>query len=98
MPMTTTAGAALRLCLLVGLVAFAAASARAATLDQILQAGEIRVGVNPTLPPRAFYNDTLRNTLNVALSGMPRSGDVERMSEKWAGRSMDTEVPATPWF
>ena len=98
MPMTTTAGAALRLCLLVGLVAFATVSAGAATLDQVLQAREIRVGVNPTLPPRAFYNGTLRNTLNVALSDMPRSGEVERMSEKWAGRPMDTKVPATPWF
>jgi polar amino acid transport system substrate-binding protein len=32
-------------------------SATAATLDEILKAGVIRVGVNPTLPPRALYND-----------------------------------------
>ncbi len=30
---------------------------RAATLDEILKAGEIKVGVNPTLPPRALYDD-----------------------------------------
>ena len=29
----------------------------AATLDEILKAGVIRIGVNPTLPPRALYND-----------------------------------------
>lgn len=29
----------------------------AGTLDEILKAGEIRVGVNPTLPPRAMYDD-----------------------------------------
>jgi len=32
-------------------------TAQAATLDEILKAGEIKVGVNPTLPPRALYND-----------------------------------------
>lgn len=31
--------------------------ARAATLDEILKSGQIRVGVNPTLPPRAMYDD-----------------------------------------
>ena len=31
--------------------------AQAATLDEILKAGQIRVGVNPTLPPRAMYDD-----------------------------------------
>jgi polar amino acid transport system substrate-binding protein len=31
--------------------------AMAASLDEILKAGEIRVGVNPTLPPRAMYDD-----------------------------------------
>ncbi len=31
--------------------------AHGATLDEILKAGEIRVGVNPTLPPRAMYDD-----------------------------------------
>jgi polar amino acid transport system substrate-binding protein len=30
----------------------------AGTLDEILKAGEIRVGVNPTLPPRAMYDDS----------------------------------------
>ena len=29
----------------------------AATLDEILSAGKIRVGVNPTIPPTALYND-----------------------------------------
>ncbi len=29
----------------------------AATLDEVLKAGVIRVGVNPTLPPRASYDD-----------------------------------------
>lgn len=32
-------------------------AAQARTLDEILQAGEIRIGVNPKLPPRALYND-----------------------------------------
>ena len=32
--------------------------ARAATLDEVLSAGTLRVGVNPTLPPRAMYDDT----------------------------------------
>jgi polar amino acid transport system substrate-binding protein len=45
-----------------GLAALAAAAlpagdALAKTLDQIMQAREIRVGVNPTLPPRALFND-----------------------------------------
>jgi polar amino acid transport system substrate-binding protein len=30
---------------------------QAATLDEILKSGQIRVGVNPTLPPRASYDD-----------------------------------------
>lgn len=29
----------------------------AGTLDDILKAGELRVGVNPTLPPRALFNE-----------------------------------------
>ncbi len=41
-----------------GLVGLASAPARAATLDEVLKAGELRVGVNPTLPPRAMYDDT----------------------------------------
>jgi polar amino acid transport system substrate-binding protein len=43
--------------MLVLFVAFGAELAQAGTLDQVLKVGEIRVGVNPTLPPRAFYND-----------------------------------------
>jgi polar amino acid transport system substrate-binding protein len=43
-------------------------------------------------------NDTLRNYLDVVLFDMHRSGDVERMWEKWFGRPMDTKVPAIPWF
>jgi len=31
--------------------------AQARTLDQILSAGELRVGVNPNYPPTAMYND-----------------------------------------
>ena len=38
-----------------GLGATAPASAR--SLDDILKAGELRVGVNPTLPPRALFNE-----------------------------------------
>jgi polar amino acid transport system substrate-binding protein len=34
-----------------------ASPAIARTLDEILKAGEIRVGVNPQLPPRALFND-----------------------------------------
>ena len=29
----------------------------ASTLDEILKAGQVRVGVNPTLPPRAMYDE-----------------------------------------
>jgi len=47
---------------LVLLVGFAGGFAQAATLDEILKAGEIRVGVNPTLAPRAFYNDSNQTT------------------------------------
>lgn len=43
------------LALLVALSAAPTAAAR--SLDQILKAGEIRVGVNPQLPPRALMND-----------------------------------------
>jgi polar amino acid transport system substrate-binding protein len=32
-------------------------STLARTLDEIMKAGEIRVGVNPQLPPRALYNE-----------------------------------------
>jgi polar amino acid transport system substrate-binding protein len=42
---------------LVALAAVAPRHVEAATLDEILKAGEIRIGVNPTLAPRAFYND-----------------------------------------
>lgn len=31
--------------------------ARARTLDQVLSAGELRVGVNPNYPPTSLYND-----------------------------------------
>ncbi len=31
--------------------------ARARSFDDILKARELRVGVNPTLPPRALFND-----------------------------------------
>src|SRR3990172_8981345 len=34
-----------------------AGPARARSLEEILKAGEIRVGVNPTLPPLALIND-----------------------------------------
>jgi polar amino acid transport system substrate-binding protein len=30
---------------------------QAATLEEIIKAGKIRVGVNPTIPPTAFYDD-----------------------------------------
>jgi polar amino acid transport system substrate-binding protein len=43
--------------LLLLLVCAASAAPRAATLDQILKSGQIRVGINPTLPPRASYDD-----------------------------------------
>jgi polar amino acid transport system substrate-binding protein len=36
---------------------FAPAGGRSATLDEILKSGQIRVGVNPTLAPRAMYDD-----------------------------------------
>ena len=47
---------------LLGLIAIfvtaaCAAPVWAATLDEVLKAGVIRIGVNPTLPPRALYND-----------------------------------------
>ncbi len=34
-----------------------AGPAQARSLDDILKAGELRVGVNPTLPPRALFNE-----------------------------------------
>ena len=34
-----------------------APAAFAGTLDEIIKAGVIKIGVNPTLPPRALYND-----------------------------------------
>jgi polar amino acid transport system substrate-binding protein len=43
-------------------------------------------------------NDTLRTYLNVVLFDMHRSGDVERLWEKWFGRPMDTKVSPVPWF
>jgi len=43
-------------------------------------------------------NDTLRNYLNVVLFDMHRSGDVDRIWQKWFGRPIDTKVPAVPWF
>jgi polar amino acid transport system substrate-binding protein len=46
------AACGLILCLLMQIV-----PAGAASLDEILKAGELRVGVNATLPPRAMYND-----------------------------------------
>jgi polar amino acid transport system substrate-binding protein len=33
------------------------AEAQVRSLDEVLKAGEIRVGVNPQLPPRALFND-----------------------------------------
>jgi polar amino acid transport system substrate-binding protein len=41
-----------------GVLALSAIPAQAGTLDEILKSGEIRVGVNPTLPPRAMYDDS----------------------------------------
>ena len=41
----------------VGVFALVAGPGEARTLDEILKSGEIRVGVNPTLPPRALYNE-----------------------------------------
>jgi polar amino acid transport system substrate-binding protein len=38
-------------------LAFAASTISAKTLDQIIEAGEIRVGINPTLPPLGVFND-----------------------------------------
>ncbi len=48
----------LAVALAVSLAALPIAPAWAATLDEILKSGELRVGVNPTLPPRAMYDDT----------------------------------------
>jgi polar amino acid transport system substrate-binding protein len=50
----------LMLLTVLGLSAWLAASAppaSARTLDEILSAGELRVGVNPNYPPNALYND-----------------------------------------
>jgi polar amino acid transport system substrate-binding protein len=44
------------LCMIICL-AWAAQPAAAKSLDDILKAKEIRIGVNPTLPPRALFND-----------------------------------------
>jgi polar amino acid transport system substrate-binding protein len=48
---------AVLLLLFAGAVLAAPRTACAATLDEILKSGQIRVGVNPTLPPRAAYDD-----------------------------------------
>lgn len=45
------------LALLVAVIVGWGAPSTAATLDEILKAGVIKVGVNPTLPPRALYNE-----------------------------------------
>ena len=42
---------------LVVAIAMTAGLAQAKSLDEILKAGEIRVGVNPTLPPLGVFND-----------------------------------------
>lgn len=45
-------------CLLAaGLALVGGAPAQSRSLDDVLKAGELRVGVNPTLPPRALFND-----------------------------------------
>jgi polar amino acid transport system substrate-binding protein len=38
-------------------LAFGVSMAQAKSLDDILKAGEIRVGINPTLPPLGIYNE-----------------------------------------
>ena len=38
-------------------IALMAGLAQAKSLDEILKAGEIRVGINPTLPPLGVFND-----------------------------------------
>jgi len=38
-------------------LALSAACAQARSLDDILKAGELRVGINPTMPPLAQFND-----------------------------------------
>lgn len=40
-----------------GATLFAPGEASARPLEDVLRANELRVGVNPTLPPRALYND-----------------------------------------
>jgi polar amino acid transport system substrate-binding protein len=42
---------------LVVAIAMTAGLAQAKSLDEILKAGEIRVGINPTLPPLGVFND-----------------------------------------
>lgn len=42
---------------LVGTAAMTAKEASARSLDEILSSGTVRVGVNPSLPPRALYDD-----------------------------------------
>jgi len=48
-------------CLIVGcgvlVIALSSVHAEARSLDDILKAGELRVGVNPTMPPLAEFND-----------------------------------------
>ncbi|MBM3733929.1 MAG: transporter substrate-binding domain-containing protein [Acidimicrobiia bacterium] len=46
-----------RIVFALALLVLAVPVAGAASLDEILKAGEIKVGVNPTLPPRTLYND-----------------------------------------
>jgi polar amino acid transport system substrate-binding protein len=46
----------LALATLLGLAGLAG-GAEARSLDEVMKSGVIRIGVNPTLPPRALYND-----------------------------------------
>jgi polar amino acid transport system substrate-binding protein len=39
------------------MVVFGASMAQARTLDDVIKAGEIRVGINPTLPPLGIFNE-----------------------------------------
>jgi polar amino acid transport system substrate-binding protein len=45
-----------------GAALLAPSQAQARPLEDVLRAGELRVGVNPTLPPRALFND--RNVID----------------------------------
>ena len=71
---------------LVAAVAMAAGLAQAKSLDEILKAGEIRVGINPTLPPLGVFNEKNeidgfdKDVAQASLEFLTREAEVEALA------------------